>query len=39
MAEEAGLFGFDDVARAISDKMLARHPHVFGDKKIIWTPS
>jgi ATP diphosphatase len=30
MAEEAGLFGFDDVARAISDKMLARHPHVFG---------
>lgn len=32
MAEEAGLFGFDDVARAISDKMLARHPHVFGDE-------
>jgi ATP diphosphatase len=30
MAEEAGLFSFDDVARAISDKMLARHPHVFG---------
>ena len=30
MAEEAGLFGFDDVARAISAKMLARHPHVFG---------
>lgn len=30
MADEAGLFGFDDVARAISDKMLARHPHVFG---------
>ena len=30
MAEEAGMFGFDDVARAISDKMLARHPHVFG---------
>ena len=29
MAEEAGMFGFDDVARAISDKMLARHPHVF----------
>lgn len=32
MAEEAGLFGFDDVATAISDKMLARHPHVFGDE-------
>ena len=30
MAEEAGFFSFDDVARAISDKMLARHPHVFG---------
>lgn len=32
MAEETGLFGFDDVAKAISDKMLARHPHVFGDE-------
>ena len=32
MAEEAGLFGFDDVVRAISDKMVARHPHVFGDE-------
>ncbi len=31
MAEEAGHFGFDDVARGIGDKMLARHPHVFGD--------
>src|SRR4051812_12046766 len=31
MAEEAGLFGFADVARAISDKMVRRHPHVFGD--------
>jgi len=30
IAEEAGLFGFDDVARAISDKMVRRHPHVFG---------
>jgi ATP diphosphatase len=30
MAEDAGLFAFDDVARAISDKMLRRHPHVFG---------
>ncbi len=31
MAEEAGLFGFDTVAAAISDKMIARHPHVFGN--------
>jgi ATP diphosphatase len=31
MAEEAGLFAFADVARAISDKMVRRHPHVFGD--------
>jgi NTP pyrophosphatase (non-canonical NTP hydrolase) len=31
MAEEAGLFDFDDVARAINDKMLRRHPHVFDE--------
>lgn len=31
MAEEAGHFAFDDVAAAISDKMEARHPHLFGD--------
>lgn len=31
MAEEAGHFAFEDVARAISDKMEARHPHIFGD--------
>ncbi|HEY4531179.1 MAG TPA: nucleoside triphosphate pyrophosphohydrolase [Luteimonas sp.] len=31
MASEAGHFGFDDVARAISEKMERRHPHVFGD--------
>jgi tetrapyrrole methylase family protein/MazG family protein/ATP diphosphatase len=31
MAEEAGHFAFDDVAEAISDKMISRHPHVFGD--------
>ena len=31
MAEEAGRFAFADVARAISDKMVRRHPHVFGD--------
>ena len=30
MAEEEGLFDLDDVANAMSDKMVARHPHVFG---------
>src|SRR5678809_1110530 len=30
IAEEAGHFGFADVARAIADKMEARHPHIFG---------
>jgi MazG family protein len=32
MAEEAGHFAFDDVAAGISDKMVSRHPHVFGDQ-------
>ena len=32
MAEEAGHFAFDDVVQAISDKMVARHPHVFGNE-------
>ncbi|MGB3795773.1 MAG: nucleoside triphosphate pyrophosphohydrolase [Alteraurantiacibacter sp.] len=32
IAEEADYFAFDDVARAISDKMEARHPHIFGDE-------
>jgi len=32
MAEEQGAFGFDDVARAINDKMVRRHPHVFADE-------
>lgn len=31
MAKEAGLFTFGDVAQAIADKMIRRHPHVFGD--------
>jgi ATP diphosphatase len=30
MASEAGHFAFPDVVTAISDKMIARHPHVFG---------
>jgi nucleoside triphosphate diphosphatase len=31
MAEEAGRFGFAQVADAISAKMIRRHPHVFGE--------
>lgn len=31
MAEERGLFDFGDVVAAIVDKMVRRHPHVFGD--------
>jgi ATP diphosphatase len=34
MASEAGLFDFDDVATAICNKMIERHPHVFGDKEV-----
>jgi nucleoside triphosphate diphosphatase len=30
MAKEAGLFDFDAVAATIADKMIRRHPHVFG---------
>jgi tetrapyrrole methylase family protein/MazG family protein/ATP diphosphatase len=33
MAEEQGSFAFDDVANAICEKMIRRHPHVFGDLK------
>ncbi len=33
MAEEAGEFDFEDVAGVIADKMLRRHPHVFGDEQ------
>jgi ATP diphosphatase len=32
MAEEAGFFDFEDVAGTISDKMVRRHPHVFGSE-------
>lgn len=32
MAEEQGLFAFDDVAAAMADKLERRHPHVFGDE-------
>lgn len=32
MGSEAGHFSFESVAKAISDKMVARHPHVFGNE-------
>ncbi len=34
MAEEAGDFDFQAVVDAIADKMVRRHPHVFGDAKV-----
>jgi ATP diphosphatase len=34
MASEAGHFAFDDVAATICDKMIERHPHVFGDAEV-----
>jgi ATP diphosphatase len=34
MAKEKGRFDFEDVARAIADKLVSRHPHVFGSRKL-----
>jgi nucleoside triphosphate diphosphatase len=34
IAREAGAFDIADVARAINDKMIKRHPHVFGEERI-----
>ncbi|MGE5546511.1 MAG: nucleoside triphosphate pyrophosphohydrolase [Solirubrobacterales bacterium] len=34
MAQEQGSFDFDGIATAIADKMVRRHPHVFGDTDI-----
>jgi XTP/dITP diphosphohydrolase len=34
MAEDAGEFDIDGVARAITDKLVRRHPHVFGDLRV-----
>ncbi len=33
MAEEKGDFTFDDVANGVADKLVHRHPHVFGDAR------
>lgn len=37
IASEIGLFSFDDVVNVISDKMVARHPHVFGSESLYKT--
>lgn len=34
MAKEESLFTFDDVVEAICDKLIRRHPHVFGDMTV-----
>jgi XTP/dITP diphosphohydrolase/tetrapyrrole methylase family protein/MazG family protein len=34
IAEEKGKFNFDDVARDINEKLVRRHPHVFGTGKL-----
>jgi MazG family protein len=39
IAEEAGLFTLDDVARGISEKLVRRHPHVFGESNASDTDS
>ena len=34
LAKEAGQFSFEDVAEAIADKLVSRHPHVFGNVEV-----
>ena len=34
IAEEEGIFTIDDVIKGITEKMIRRHPHVFGDTKV-----
>ncbi len=34
LARERGAFDFEKVARTITDKLIRRHPHVFGDVKV-----
>ena len=33
MAQEQGAFDFGDVVQALTEKLVRRHPHVFGDAK------
>ncbi|NNJ30270.1 MazG family protein [Lacrimispora defluvii] len=35
IAKESHCFSIDDVVNGICEKMIRRHPHVFGDKKVI----
>ncbi len=34
LAQEKGLFALEDVTRTIADKLVRRHPHVFGDSRV-----
>jgi len=34
LAEESGRYNLDDVARTVSDKLVRRHPHVYGDSTV-----
>ena len=38
IASEMGLFNFADVVQVVSEKLIRRHPHVFGDEKRPETP-
>ena len=38
IAKEKGLFTFEDVVQTLSEKLIRRHPHVFGDIKPPETP-
>ena len=38
IAKEKGLFTFEDVVQTLSEKLIRRHPHVFGDVKPPETP-
>ena len=38
IAEEEGLFTMEDVIRGINEKMLRRHPHVFGEESLRYLP-
>ena len=33
IASERGAFTFEDVVQGLTDKLIRRHPHVFGDEK------
>jgi ATP diphosphatase len=39
LAQERGWFDFEDIARGIHDKLVRRHPHVFGTQEGVSTPA